>query len=164
MKFTSDTQTGERVMTRSEFVDEVARKADLPRAAAERVVNAIFDVEHGAIAEAVDAEGSLSIRGFGRFTRETRPAGNGRSRRNGAKSGVLEGNAITFEPSRRLNGRAAGWANGTTAAQLESSDCDEITPEEAAIRRMLVKGFQRVRGIHIDNVFPGGWADDQIRG
>src|ERR1043165_4394563 len=85
------TSTWEPVMTRSEFVDEVARKADLPRAEAERVVNAIFDAADGAIVQAMRSEGSLSIRGFGRFTRRALP------RRKGGNGGGPERAAITFE-------------------------------------------------------------------
>jgi nucleoid DNA-binding protein len=143
-------------MTRSEFVDEVARKADLPRAEAERVVNAIFDAGDGAIARAMRSEGSLSIRGFGRFTRHPLPG------RNGGYGSGSERAAISFEPSRRLSTSAANGSIGKgSASQME--DEDEITPEEAAIRRRLAEGLRRIQGMEIENLFPSGWADEKIR-
>ncbi|HEX8244668.1 MAG TPA: HU family DNA-binding protein [Longimicrobium sp.] len=137
-------------MTRSEFLDEVAHKADLPREAVERVVNAIFDAADGAIAQAMRSDGSLSIRGFGRFTRHALPG------RNGGNGGGSERAAITFEPSRRLSG-----SNGKRRAPRV--DEDEITPDEAAFRRRLVEGLRRIQGMEIENLFPGGWADEQVR-
>jgi|SRR3954471_4529075 nucleoid DNA-binding protein len=105
-------------MTRSEFVDQVARKAKISRAEAKRLVAAIF-----AVADEVAANGDgVTVRGLGTITRTH---------------------------SRRRNGKAA-------------DDDDVITPEEAEIRRELVAAFEAVRGIEIEEVFPSGWADEQM--
>jgi nucleoid DNA-binding protein len=135
-------------MTRSEFLEEVERKADLPREAVERVVNAIFDAADGAIAQAMRSEGALSIRGFGRFTRHPLPG------RNGGNGTGSERAAITFEPSRRLKS-----SNGA-APPME--DEEEITPKEAAIRRRLAEAIRSLHGMEIENLFPSGWADEKI--
>jgi nucleoid DNA-binding protein len=57
-------------MNKAEFVAEVARKASITRAEAARAVDAVFDVESGAISKALDETGELSVRGFGKFTKQ----------------------------------------------------------------------------------------------
>jgi nucleoid DNA-binding protein len=105
-------------MTRSEFIDHVARKAKISRAEAQRLVAAIF-----AVADEVAANGDgVTVRGLGTITRTH---------------------------SRRRNGKAP-------------EDDDVITPEEAEIRRELVAAFEGAYGIEIDDVFPSGWADEQM--
>jgi nucleoid DNA-binding protein len=56
---------------------------------------------------------------------------------------------ITRTHSRRRNGKAPG-------------DDDVITPEEAEIRRELVAAFEGAFGLEIENVYPSGWADEQM--
>jgi nucleoid DNA-binding protein len=57
-------------MNKAEFVAEVARRASITRAEAARAVDAVFDAESGAISKALDETGELSIRGFGKFTKQ----------------------------------------------------------------------------------------------
>jgi len=89
-------------MTKGEFIDAVAEKAELTRAAAARVVDAIFDTASGAIAEAVHAAGALSIPGFGKFTRRTRAARTGRNPRTGAEITIPERTTVAFSAGRGL--------------------------------------------------------------
>src|SRR6185436_3245520 len=93
---------GERNMNKSEFIDAVADKAELTRAAAARVVDAIFDTASGAISEAVHAAGSLSIPGFGKFTRRTRAARSGRNPRTGTEIKIPERTTVGFSAGRGL--------------------------------------------------------------
>jgi DNA-binding protein HU-beta len=115
---TFDVTHEETEMTRSEFVDQVARKAKVSRAEAQRLVAAIFAVADDA---AANGDG-VNVRGLGTITRTH---------------------------SRRRNGRAP-------------EDDGVITPEEAEIRRELVAAFEGAYGIEIDDVFPSGWADEQM--
>ena len=124
-------------MNKSEFIDAVAEKAELTRAAAARVVDAIFDTASGAISEAVHAAGSLSIPGFGKFTRRTRAARSGRNPRTGTGIKIPERTTVGFSAgrglkekrstSRRKNplataaGTAAGAAGGAAAARRATS-------------------------------------------
>jgi nucleoid DNA-binding protein len=132
------------VMNRSDLVDAVARKARLSRAAAERAVRAIFDGAGGAIEEGVQAQCAVEIRGFGTFSRGRRRVP-GEFHANGEQ---------VYEPVLRFTPAPSPGSEG---------ECDGVvTPEEMAIRRRLIAGFERCRGIEIEDVFPSGWADDQI--
>ncbi len=51
-------------MNKSDLIDAMAARADLPKARAEQVVNCVFD----AMAEALAEGHSIEIRGFGSFT------------------------------------------------------------------------------------------------
>lgn len=118
-------------MNKSEFIDNVAEKAQMSRAAAARAVDAIFDTAAGAVSEAVHGIGELSIPGFGKFTKKTRAARQGRNPRTGAVIDIPERSTISFtagknfregSPSGRRKaagaavGAAAGAAAGVAAA------------------------------------------------
>jgi nucleoid DNA-binding protein len=113
-------------MNKSEFIDKVADKAQMSRAAAARAVDAIFDTAGGAVSEAVHGLGELSIPGFGKFTKKTRAARQGRNPRTGAVIDIPERATISFSagknfregsPSgrRKAAGAAAGAALGAAA-------------------------------------------------
>jgi DNA-binding protein HU-beta len=124
---------GEPNMNKSEFIDAVAEQADLTRAAAARVVDAIFDTAQGAISQAVHAAGSLSIPGFGKFTKRTRAERTGRNPRTGAEIKIPERTTVSFSAGRGLKeqrstsrrkaplataaGAAAGAALGAAAGR-----------------------------------------------
>jgi DNA-binding protein HU-beta len=95
-------------MKKSEFIDRVAEKAETSRAAAARMVDAIFDATSGAIAEAVRAGSQVAIPGFGRFKTKTRPARKGRNPRTGAEIDIPERQVVTFSPGRGLRDALAG--------------------------------------------------------
>jgi DNA-binding protein HU-beta len=113
-------------MNKSEFIDKVADKAQMSRAAAARAVDAIFDTAGGAVSEAVHGLGELSIPGFGKFSKKTRAARQGRNPRTGAVIDIPERATISFtagknfregSPSgrRKAAGAAAGAALGAAA-------------------------------------------------
>lgn len=89
-------------MNKSKFVELVADKAEMSRSAAARAVDAIFNTASGAIAEAVDAAGHLSIPGFGKFSRRTRAARTGRNPRTGTVIDIPERTSVAFTPGRGL--------------------------------------------------------------
>lgn len=113
-------------MNKSQFIDQVADKAQLSKAAAQRAVDAIFDTAEGAISGAVHSLGEVSIPGFGKFSKKTRAARTGRNPRTGAEIQIPERSTISFSagknfregtPSgrRRAAGAAAGAAVGAAA-------------------------------------------------
>jgi DNA-binding protein HU-beta len=111
----------ERTMNKSEFIQKVAEKTEMSRAAAARVVDAIFDAAGGAISEAVHAAGSLTIPGFGKFTRKTRAARTGRNPRTGAQIEIPERVSVAFTPGgalreQRPSGRRSAAKAGDGAA------------------------------------------------
>lgn len=95
-------------MKKSEFIDKVAEKAQTTKAAAARVVDAIFDVTSGTIAEAVKAGSHVSIPGFGKFKSKTRPARKGRNPKTGAEIEIPERTVVAFTPGKGLQDTLAG--------------------------------------------------------
>ncbi|HYW05945.1 MAG TPA: HU family DNA-binding protein [Longimicrobium sp.] len=89
-------------MNKSEFIDKVAERADLTRAAAAKAVDAIFDTASGAISEAVHGAGALAIPGFGKFTKKTRAARTGRNPRTGAQIEIPERSTVSFSAGKGL--------------------------------------------------------------
>lgn len=108
-------------MKKAEFVELVADKAEMSKAAAARAVDAIFNTATGAISEAVDAAGHLSIPGFGKFTRRTRAARTGRNPRTGAVIDIPERTSVSFTPGRGLRNLAAAQAGDGTRAAKKSA-------------------------------------------
>ena len=142
-------------MNKSDLIDRVAEKAELTRAVAARVVDAIFDTAAGAISEAVHVRGSLSIPGFGRFTKRKRAATTGRHPRTGLEIQVPERSVIVFRAGkglrrgegairRRMPG-AAGISRpraGTTAAGVVGTGRSAATRDEARIRELAVRVWE----------------------
>ena len=103
-------------MNKSEFIDMVAERAELTRAAAARVVDAIFDTASGAISDAVHAAGALSIPGFGKFTKRTRAARTGRNPRTGETVPVEEKVIPVFKTGKEMRQRLNRRGIGTESA------------------------------------------------
>ena len=95
-------------MNKSEFIDNVAEKAQMSRAAAARAVDAIFDTAAGAVSEAVHGIGELSIPGFGKFTKKTRAARQGRNPRTGEQVSVSEKHVPFFKTGKDMRERLNG--------------------------------------------------------
>ncbi|HEX8272409.1 MAG TPA: HU family DNA-binding protein [Longimicrobiaceae bacterium] len=108
-------------MKKSQFIELVAERAEMSKAAAARVVDAIFDTAGGAISEAVRTAGQLSIPGFGKFSSKTRAAREGRNPRTGTVIQIPERTTVSFSPGKGFRetmsggGAAAGAAGGTGA-------------------------------------------------
>jgi DNA-binding protein HU-beta len=109
-------------MKKSEFIDQVAEKAQMSRAAAARAVEAIFDTASGAVSQAVHQLGELSIPGFGKFTKKTRPARKGRNPRTGEEIDIPERASVSFTAAKNLREgapsgrRRASGGTGTAGA------------------------------------------------
>lgn len=101
-------------MKKSELIDRVAEKAQTTRAAAAKMLEAVFDTTSGAISEAVRAGQNVSIPGFGKFKPKTRAARKGRNPRTGTEIDIPERTVVSFAAARGLqdsvSGRAAGGA------------------------------------------------------
>jgi DNA-binding protein HU-beta len=89
-------------MKKAELVAQVAEKAQTTKAAAERMLRALFDSGSGAIADAVRAGREVSVPGFGKFRPKRRQARTARNPRTGAQVSVPERTVIAFTPSRGL--------------------------------------------------------------
>jgi DNA-binding protein HU-beta len=95
-------------MNRSELIAQVAEKAQTSKAAAARVLDAVFDAASGTIAEAVRAGQHVSIPGFGKFKPRTRPARTGRNPKTGATIQIAERTVVGFTPGKALRDTMGG--------------------------------------------------------
>ncbi|MBV9773690.1 MAG: HU family DNA-binding protein [Gemmatimonadetes bacterium] len=105
-------------MNKSQFIAMVAEKAEMSRSAAARAVDAIFDTAGGAISEAVNTAGHLSIPGFGKFTSKKRAARTGRNPRTGLQIQIPERTTVSFSPGKGLKESAStgGGSGGRKGA------------------------------------------------
>jgi DNA-binding protein HU-beta len=106
----------EKPMNRSELIDRVAEKAETTKAAAARVVEAIFDTASGVIAEAVKAGSHVSIPGFGKFKPKTRAARKGRNPQTGAQIEIPEKTVVSFTAGKGLQQALGGKAGAKRGA------------------------------------------------
>lgn len=104
-------------MKKSELIEQVAEKAQTSKAAAARVMDAIFDSASGTIAEAVKAGQEVSIPGFGRFKPRRRPARKGRNPRTGAEIDIPERTVVAFRPGSGLRETVSGAPMGKRSGQ-----------------------------------------------
>ncbi len=88
-------------MNKSELVDFIVTKTDLPRKRAEDVVNLVFDEMTAALARG----DRIEIRGFGSFVSKHRRARTGRNPRTGAAIPVVEKRLPFFKVGKELRER-----------------------------------------------------------
>lgn len=131
-------------MNKSQFIDQVAEKAQLSKAAAQRAVDAIFDTAEGAISQAVHGIGELSIPGFGKFSKKTRAARTGRNPRTGAEIQIPERSTISFSAGknfregtisgRRRGGEGEGDGAAETAAPAATKSAGTKTAAKSGTK------------------------------
>ena len=88
-------------MTKSQLIEAVSDRIDVPRKRAEDVVNAVFDAMKGALL----ADERIEVRGFGSFTIREYKAKKGRNPRTGAQVLVDEKKSVHFKPGKELRER-----------------------------------------------------------
>lgn len=88
-------------MTKSELIESVATRIDVPRKRAEDVVNAVFDAMKGALLE----DERIEVRGFGSFTIREYKAKKGRNPRTGDAVDVDEKRSVHFKAGKELRER-----------------------------------------------------------
>lgn len=130
-------------MNKAKFIEMVADKAEMSRTAAARAVDAIFNTANGAITEAVDAAGHLSIPGFGKFKRRTRAARTGRNPRTGRVIDIPERTSIGFTPGRGLRNLAGADGQSKPAAKKtaakKSTTAKKTTAKSTAAAKSTTK-------------------------
>ncbi len=93
-------------MSKSDFIEQVADKADVSKAEAKRMVEIIFgQVEEGL--KKAKKEGKYTIGTFGTFSVTKRPARKGRNPRTGEEIKIKASRTLRFKPATNLK-RAAG--------------------------------------------------------
>ena len=80
-------------MTKADLVAQIAAKANMTKAAAERSLNAMLESVQDLLAE----EGKLTLTGFGTFTAETR-----QERQGGEAITIAASKVVRFRPGKML--------------------------------------------------------------
>jgi integration host factor subunit beta len=91
-------------MVKSELIENLAAKADLPTSHAENFVNAFFDV----MTDSLVGEGRVEIRGFGALTVRKYPRYSGRNPKTGEKIDVSEKQMPFWKTGLELKQRVNG--------------------------------------------------------
>ena len=85
-------------MTKTELVAQIATKADLNKASAERTLNVILD----SIGEILAEKEKLTLTGFGSFVVEKREARIGRNPRTGSQIEIPAAKVVKFRVGKTL--------------------------------------------------------------
>jgi DNA-binding protein HU-beta len=88
-------------MNKSELIEEIAAKADVPKAQASRVVDAMASVVGDALAKG----DQVSLVGFGTFLVRERPARSGRNPRTGETIKIAASKSPSFKAGKALKDR-----------------------------------------------------------
>lgn len=93
-------------MSKSAFIEGVAKRGDMSKAEAKRAVELVIGEMEAGI-KSVKKGGKYSIGTFGTFTVSKRPARKGRNPRTGEEIKIKASNTLRFKPSMNLK-KAAG--------------------------------------------------------
>ena len=85
-------------MKKSDIVERVAGEADMSKLAAEAAVGAVF----ASIADALARGEDVTVTGFGKFTRNDRPAREGRNPRTGERIAIGPSAGVSFKAGKML--------------------------------------------------------------
>jgi DNA-binding protein HU-beta len=94
-------------MNKAELVAAVAAATGLKRIQAHRAVDALFDVEGGILADAIDAGEKVLIPGFGTWQAAIRPARKGASPIDKRPMDIGAKRVVRFKPGKTLADRLA---------------------------------------------------------
>lgn len=85
-------------MTKADLVDQIAARASMTKASAERVLNSFLE----SVKEGLAQEGKLTLMGFGTFAVESRKARQGRNPRTGETITIPAAKMVKFRPGKML--------------------------------------------------------------
>lgn len=88
-------------MNKAELIDDLAARANLPKADANRAIDALFGTD-GAIVAALRGGDKVQITGFGSFQAKKRAARTGRNPRTGEEVQIAASIAPTFKAGQGL--------------------------------------------------------------
>lgn len=92
-------------MNKSELIAQLGDRASLSRSEATKVVDALFSVENGIIAEALRSGEKITITGFGSFETKKREARTGRNPRTGKEIQIAASTNAAFRAGKGLKDR-----------------------------------------------------------
>jgi len=89
-------------VNKSEIVQQLASRANISRADAQRAVDALFSVDTGIISQALKSGDKVQITGFGSFETKRREARKGRNPRTGKEIDIAASTSAAFRPGKGL--------------------------------------------------------------
>jgi DNA-binding protein HU-beta len=89
-------------VNKSEIVQQLATRANISRADAQRAVDALFAVDTGIISQALKSGDKVQITGFGSFETKRREARKGRNPRTGKEIDIAASTSAAFRPGKGL--------------------------------------------------------------
>jgi len=89
-------------VNKSELVQQLASRANISRADAQRAVDALFSVDNGIISQALKSGDKVQITGFGSFETKRREARKGRNPRTGKEIDIAASTSAAFRPGKGL--------------------------------------------------------------
>jgi DNA-binding protein HU-beta len=95
-------------MNKSEFIDAIAAKTDMSKAAAGRALEAVLDT----ITDAVAKGDSVSVIGFGTFESRKRAARTGKNPQTGAAIKIAATTVPAFKPGKAFKDKVASKKGG----------------------------------------------------
>ena len=90
---------GDKQMTKAELIDQMAKDADISKAAATTALNSMID---GITKALKKKDGKVTLVGFGTFTKTCRKARNGRNPKTGETIKIKASNTVRFKPGKKL--------------------------------------------------------------
>ena len=87
-------------MTKAELIDKVADSSKVSKAEAARLLGSVFDSITGALAKG----DTVTLVGFGTFSKVRRKARKGRNPQTGATIKIKASNTVRFKPGKALKG------------------------------------------------------------
>ena len=90
---------GERVMTKAELIDKMAKDAGITKVAAAKSLDAFMNGVNQALKK---KDGKVTLVGFGTFQKVRRKARNGRNPQTGEPIKIKACNAVKFKPGKTL--------------------------------------------------------------
>ena len=95
-------------MNKSELVGALAGRTALSRSDAQKVVDALFDVDGGIISQALRSGEKIQITGFGSFETKHRAARTGRNPRTGKEINIAASTSPAFRGGKGLKDALQG--------------------------------------------------------
>ncbi len=89
-------------MNKSELVQQLANRANISRADAQKAVEALFSVNDGIISQALRGGDKVTITGFGSFETKRREARKGRNPRTGKEIDIAASTSAAFRAGKGL--------------------------------------------------------------
>ena len=86
-------------MTKADLVDQMAKDADISKAAAAEALNSFFD---GVTKALKKKNGKVTLVGFGTFVKVRRKARKGRNPQTGEPIKIKASNVVKFRPGKKL--------------------------------------------------------------